>query len=437
MDHERNEMSRRTLLKSSAVAAAAGIVAGAGRSAVQAAPNRVSTGGSDNIRIGLIGCGGRGLGAVRDCIKSSKGVEVTALADVYPPRVQRGAASVKGLGAACKVTPDTCFAGLDGYKKLLASDQVDMVLLCTPPGFRPMHFRAAVEAGKHVFMEKPVAVDPVGCREVIEASQLAAVKKLGVGAGTCRRRQMNAVETVQRVHDGMIGEIRGGQIYFLTSPVWVRPLVKDVSEFEWQCYNWYAWDWLSGDHIVEQHVHEIDALHWVMRALPTRILAMGGRATRPMTKEQGNIFDHFAVELEYEHGVRFISQCRQSPRCTQRVNVVIVGTKGRADCHNGTIYGLKDEKLFSSKATGLGPAYVQEHTDLIASIRAGKPINEGEQVALSTLMAVGGRMSAYTGRELSWKWLRESSKLSIFPKDPKPGPGIFTPIAVPGKTPLI
>ncbi|HOD81194.1 MAG: Inositol 2-dehydrogenase [Planctomycetes bacterium ADurb.Bin126] len=438
MDRTPSFVSRRNLLKHTAVAA--GAVSLGGVAAAQGAPaagaNLASTTGSDRIRIGLIGCGGRGTGAVRDCVKSSPGVEVTALADVYKPRVDGAFKALQGLKEAFQVKEDACFSGLDCHKKLLES-KVDMVLLCTPPGFRPMHFRAALEAGKHVFMEKPVAVDPTGARDVIDAAKIATEKKLGVGAGTCRRRQQNIVETVNHIRDGMIGEIVGGNLYYLTGPVWVRPEVKDVTEFEWQCYNWYAWDWLSGDHIVEQHVHEIDLLHWVMKSPPEKILAMGGRATRPNTKEQGNIFDHFSVEFEWPNQVRVHSVCRQSPKCAHRVNAVITGTKGQADCYTGVIRDLKGETIFASKATGLGPAYVQEHADLITSIRAGKPINEAEQVALSSLMAVGGRMSAYTGQELSWKWLMNGSKLSIFPKDPKPGPGIFPPVAVPGTTKLV
>ena len=437
MDRTSSFVSRRNLLKHTAVAAGAVSLAGvaSAQDAPAANPNLASTTGTDKIRIGLIGCGGRGTGAVRDCVSSSKGVEVTALADVYKPRVEGAFKALKGLKEAFQVTEDACFSGLDCHKKLLEA-KVDMVLLCTPPGFRPMHFRAAMEAGKHVFMEKPVAVDPVGARDVIDAAKIATEKRLGVGAGTCRRRQQNIVETVKHIHDGMIGEIVGGQIYYLTGPVWVRPQVEGVSEFEWQCYNWYAWDWLSGDHIVEQHVHEIDLLHWVMKSPPERILGMGGRATRPNTKEQGNIFDHFSVEFEWPGQTRIVSTCRQSPNCAHRVNAVITGTKGRADCYTGVIRDLKGETLFASKASGLGPAYVQEHADLIASIRAGKPINEAESVALSSLMAVGGRMSAYTGKELGWKWLMNASKLSIFPKDPKPGPGIFPPVAVPGTTKL-
>jgi len=424
------KVTRRGFLKTStAVAGAAMMADAAARLAMGQA--------SDKMRIGLLGCGGRGVDAVRNCVASSPGVELVAVADLFKFQADGAFNGLKNLGAAFKVTPDKCFSGLDCHKKLAATD-VDLVVTAAPPGFRPMHLRACVEAGKHVFMEKPVGVDPVGCRSVIESGRIAAQKNLGIVAGTQRRHQFPYVETVKRLHDGAAGDILAAYCYWNGGGIWFRAKdgrFKDLSDFEWQCWNWYHWDWLSGDHIVEQHVHNLDVIQWVMKGPPQKIMGMGGRASRDMNGViPGNIFDHFAIEFEWPGGVRVLSECRHSPNSADRVNEYVVGTKGKSNCC-GNIWG---ETKWDYSGPNPNP-YVQEHADLIKSIRDGKPLNEAEQVANSTLMAVGGRMSAYTGREFSWEWLLKSSKLEIFPKEEnlKPGPGIFPPVAIPGKTELI
>lgn len=446
---EQPSVSRRNFLRSSAVTAGAVLLAG----------NKVlgATAGSDTLRVGLIGCGGRGVDAARNCVASAPGIEVVALADLFQHQVDGARQSLASLGQAFKVDEAHCFAGFDAYKKLLEPGVgVDLVISGCPPAFRPFHFKAAIEAGKHVFMEKPVAVDPAGCRMVIEAAKLAEQKKLAVVAGTQRRHQAGYVETMKRILDGAIGDLVAGQCYWNGGGIWFRQKtgwLEKLSDLEWQCWNWYHWDWLSGDQICEQHIHNIDVMNWAFNGPPKKILAMGGRQNRdvdllPALKDSpdfkrlgetdghpnilGNIYDHIATELEYPNGARVLSMGRHAGHSSDRVSERIVGTKGTSDCR-GSIFGSNPFK-FSGKETN---PYVQEHADLILSIRDGKPLNEGVRVAESTLTAVGARMSAYTGREISFDWLLKSSKLDIVPADPKPGPGIFPPVAIPGRTKLV
>jgi predicted dehydrogenase len=415
------EMSRRDFVRLSAAAAAA-----------TAALPRVmgSTSGSQTIRVGLVGCGGRGTGAAQNCLDSSPGVEIVAIGDLFQPQVESAQRKLKLKDTVQK------FWGFDAYQKVIASD-IDLVILATPPGFRPMHFEAAIAAGRNVFMEKPVAVDPVGCRSVIETARKAKEKKLAVVAGTQRRHQASYIETMKRIHGGDIGELVGGQCYWNGDGIWFRdkkdpktPWLANLSDFEWQCWNWYHWDWLSGDQIVEQHIHNIDVMNWAFGGPPVKFYGLGGRQNRGSLP--GNIWDHFAVEMEYANGARVMSMCRHTPKSSGRVSERVVGTKGTSDCSSS----IKGEKAYKWEGQSINPM-VQEHTDLIASIRRGEPLNEGERVALSTLTAIGGRMSAYTGREISWNWLLNSSKLSIFPKDPKAGPGVFGEVPIPGKVELI
>lgn len=417
------DLSRRDFVRLSA--------ASLGAAALASAPRVFgATAGSDRIRVGVIGCGGRGPAAAQNCLDSAPGVEIVALGDLFPWQVE---AAKKKL----KLTNVKGFSGFDAYQKVIASD-VDLVILATPPGFRPAHFAAAVAAGKHVFMEKPIAVDPVGVRSVIETARLAKQKKLAVVAGTQRRHQPAYIETIKRIHDGDIGDLVAGNCYWNGDGIWFRkkddpkyPDLAKLSDFEWQCWNWYHWDWLSGDQVVEQHLHNLDVMNWVFGGPPAKFYGMGGRQTRGDIA--GNIWDHFATEMEYPNGARVVSMSRHTPKSTTRVAERVIGTKGMSDCDKGMIKGAKP---FNYSGPNPNP-YVVEHTDLIASIRSGNPLNEGEQVALSTMTAIGCRMAAYTGREVSWKWLMEGSKLDIFPKNPAPGPGLFTPIAMPGVTQLV
>ena len=391
--------------------------------------------GSDALKIGMIGCGGRGTGAAIDCLNAAPGVEIVAMGDLVSDRIQ---SSLKKLKAAfpnrVNVPADKCFTGFDNYLKVCACPEVNLIVTAAPPGFRPIHFKAAIEAGKHVFMEKPVAVDPVGVRSVIATSELAKQKGLAVGAGTQRRHQAHYLEIMKRIQDGQIGEVVGAQCYWNQGDLWVRKHEPGMTEIEWQCRNWLYFSWLSGDHIVEQHVHNIDVVNWVMGAMPKNIVGMGGRQVR-VAPEYGNIFDHFYVEFEYPNGVRASSMCRQTKGCAERVEERIVGTEGIAHL-TGSEGEIRGKKPWKFEGKEVNP-YVQEHVDLVASIRSGKLLNEGRQIAESTMCAIVGRMSAYTGRAISWEWAMNASKLDLSPAKYEFGPNRVDPVAIPGITELI
>ncbi len=418
-----NEVSRRGFIKATAVVGMAAVLGG---------QERLFAAGSDKIRVGLIGCGGQGTRDTISCLSSSENVELVAMGDLFEDRVNQSLAKLsREVDDKVSVTEDNCFAGFDAYKKVIASD-VDMVLVITPPHFHPEHVKAAIEAGKHVFMEKPGAADPAGVRSLIAISELAEQKKLSIVAGTQRRHEAHYIEIMKRVRRGDIGEIIGGQVYWNGSDMvgyWKYYEKGGLSDMEWQCRNWPWFTWLGGDHIVEQHVHNIDVMHWAMGSHPVQVMGMGGRAVR----KEGNIFDHFAIEYEFANGVRISGMCRQINGCHSRVGERFVGTKGIAHGH-GKIEG---QKPYEYPGESPNP-YEQEMADLIASIRNGKPINEGRQVAESTMSAIMGRMSAYTGRALKWDWAMNASKLDYTP--PSYDFDIdfpARPVAVPGKTQLI
>jgi predicted dehydrogenase len=427
-----NRISRRDFIKTSAVVGASAALAGTERLFAQ---------GSDKLRVGLIGCGWRGTEAAGDCVKSSENVEVVAMGDLFQDQLDWSLAQLsRKADDKVSVTEDTSFVGFDAYKKVIACD-IDMVILGTPPHFRPEHLSAAVEAGKHVFMEKPVAVDPVGIRSIISSSELAEQKGLAIVAGTQRRHQQHYLEIIRRIHNGDIGEIVGGQCYWNMGELWVERAEENMqkrkalgwSDMEWQCRNWLFLTWLSGDHIVEQHVHNLDIINWAIGAHPVQAMGMGGREVRT-GPEYGNIFDHFAVEYEYPNGVRVMSMCRQTAGCHEQISERVVGTKGQTytDGSNGSVEG---QNAYKYEGESPNP-YVQEHADLIASIREGKPLNEGRRIAESTLTAIMGRMSAYTGRALKWDWAMNASTLDLSPPKYEFGDLPVRPAAVPGKTKL-
>jgi predicted dehydrogenase len=414
MMHEQ-KLSRRDLLKSSAVAAGTLAWSGAIVPLAQAQ-------GSDTIRVGVVGCGGRGSGAANDCVTSSPGVKIVALADAFPDRM-------KGLKDKFNVPDNRCFVGIDSYKELMALDDINLVILATPPGFRPPTLVEAVKRGKNVFMEKPVAVCPAGIKMVIEASEAAAQKGLAIVAGTQRRHERKYVETMKRIHDGAIGDIVSAQCYWNMGGLWVSQRQPGQSDVEWQIRNWLYFTWLSGDHICEQHVHNIDVINWAFGALPETVHGVGGRQYRT-GPEYGNIFDHFGVEFVYPNDVRTISQCRQIEGTDGNVSERVVGTKGMSNCA-GRIEG---ENPWRYEGENPNP-YVEEHKDLIASIRSGKPLNEGRQVAESTLCAIMGRESAYSRNRFTRKWFESRCTLDLLPpvglklSDSKEVPDF----AVPGK----
>ncbi|HNT32013.1 MAG TPA: Gfo/Idh/MocA family oxidoreductase [Candidatus Aminicenantes bacterium] len=388
--------------------------------------------GSDALRIGVIGCGGRGTGAAINCLEAAEGIEIVALGDLVPDRIESSYRKLmEKFPDRVRVPAGNRFTGFDNHLKVCALPEVNLIVTAAPPGFRPIHLKAAVEAGKHVFMEKPVAVDPAGVRSVIASSEAAAAKGLAVVAGTQRRHQKSYLELMRRIRDGQIGEIVGAQCYWNQGDLWVKLPEPGMSEMEWQCRNWLYFTWTSGDHIVEQHVHNIDVVNWAIGALPKNIVGMGGREVRK-APEYGNIYDHFAVEFEYPNGVRVASYCRQTEGCADRVEERIIGTKGTAFGYGE----IKGEKPWTFEGPEPDP-YVQEHADLVASIRAGTPLNEGRRIAESTMCAIIGRMSAYTGRAISWDWAMNASKLDLSPARYEFGPNPVDPVAVPGKTPLI
>ncbi len=418
---KRRELTRRELMKSSALAA--GTLALTGGVPLMAA-------GNDTIRVGLVGCGGRGKGAAGNCIESSPGIKIVALADVFADQVQ-------GAKKRFKVPDKRCFAGLNAYKELMALDDVDMVILATPPAFRPPHLAEAVKRGKHVFMEKPVATCPAGIKVVIEASETATQKKLAIVAGTQRRHEAKYVETMKRIRDGAIGKIVSAQCYWNMGELWVSRAKSNWqnyksgkwSDVEWQIRNWLFSSWLSGDHICEQHVHNIDVINWAFGELPDDIHGQGGRQYRT-GPEYGNSFDHFGVEFFYPGDIRTISMCRQIKGASNRVSERVVGTKGASNC-GGTITG---ENAWQYKGPNPNP-YVVEHTDLIESIRKGEPLNEGKRIAESTLCASMGRESAYSRQKFKREWFVGRCTLNNLPaddlklSDSRP----LAPFAIPGK----
>ena len=418
-------LSRRAFIKTSAAVSLASL----------AAPSsRIYAAGSDKLRVGMIGCGGRGTGAAKDCVNSSPNVEIVAMGDLFQDRLDKSLARLsREVDDMVSVTEDTSFTGFDAYKKVLACD-IDMVILATPPHFRPEHLAAAVEAGKHVFMEKPVAVDPVGVRWVIESSEAAAQKGLAIVAGTQRRHQEHYLEVMKRIHNGDIGELVSGQCYWNQDGLWVKKKRPEWSDMEWQCRNWLYFTWLSGDHIVEQHVHNIDVINWAMGSHPVECLGIGGREVRT-GPEYGNIFDHFAVEFKSPNGARVLSMCRQMDGCAGQVSERVAGTNGTCytDGSNGYIEGPN-----AYKYEGKSPSpYVQEHADLIAGIRQGRPLTEGKRVAESVMTAIMGRMSAYTGRALQWDWVMNASELDLRPPKYEFGDLPVRPVSIPGKTELV
>jgi len=411
--------------------------------------HRAHARGSAKMKVGLLGCGGRGNGALQHCLQADPGVEVIALADLFESQVRRTRdrfANNEKFQGRVKIDDDHLFWGFDCHEKL-ARCEADLLLMATAPAFRGRQMLAAVKAGKHIFTEKPVATDVAGCREVMEASKIAEDRGLAIVCGTQRRHEFSRVELMKRIHDGAIGELVGGQCYWYGGGIWFRGYREGMSELEWQCYNWYHFNWLSGDQICEQHIHNIDVLNWCFNGPPAKFTAVGGRGWRSYNdgqvksakdvcrkynngseegweKYNGDIWDHIFAEFEYANGARCLSFSGHSPG-TGRGGEKIVGTKGTSDC-NGRISGENAWRYEGPNVNG----QLQEHIDLIKSIRSGELLNEGQRIAESTLTAIGARIAAYTGRTFSWNWLLNASKQDLVPKqeDLRSGPGIFGPI---------
>ncbi|MFO0805794.1 MAG: Gfo/Idh/MocA family oxidoreductase [Gemmataceae bacterium] len=400
--------NRRSFLKASAVA---GATLATNLAAAHAA------GGADIIKVGLVGCGGRGRGAVKNILQAEEAIngknpkiEIVAVADVFEDRAKAAAKDFANpthkeygpYAASVKITPDTTFGGFDAYQKLLAAG-VDLVILATPPGFRPVHLEAAVKANKHIFCEKPVAVDATGIRKCFELVDESKKRNIAIVAGTQRRHQKGYLETIKRIHDGAIGKVISTRVAWNSggpNPIWFNPRQEGEPDTAYQLRNWYHYLWLCGDHIVEQHVHNLDVANWVLGERPIRATGIGGRAARPGgavadPAKFGQIWDHFAVEYEYKSGARTFSYCRHIAASQPDVSETIFGATGQSRVSS---YFINKEQVGSDDRD----PYVQEHIDLLNSIRKSQPLNELKNVTESTFTAILGRNAAYAERWIGW-----------------------------------
>jgi len=431
MNRPHSSIDRRQLLRTAGAGAlGAGMISlGAPPAAARprTRPGRGLTQAPDGplLKAGLVGCGGRGSGAVFNFLDAGPNLTVTALADVFADRLDPLRDKLKNE-RGIEVPQAQCFLGFDAYEQLLDTD-VDVVLFATPPHFRPDHFRAAVQARKHVFMEKPVAVDPVGARSVMASARKADVAGLSVVTGTQRRHQANYRACYERIADGAIGDIVSANCYWNQGQLWYRERQDAWSDMEFMVRDWVNWAWLSGDHIVEQHVHNLDVIHWFTGKLPTRAVGFGSRERRVT----GDQYDFFSVDYGYDSGMHVHSMSRQINGCVNNVSELVMGTRGWSDCH-GRIVGHDGKTIWTYEGEGDPSPYVQEHIDLVTSIRTEEPFNEAATTAQSTLVAIMGRISAYTGREVTWEEMM-GSDLRLGPETYAMGPveGEF-PVPVPG-----
>ncbi|MCA9280484.1 MAG: Gfo/Idh/MocA family oxidoreductase [Phycisphaeraceae bacterium] len=428
-------VTRRDVLLAGVAAAGAGLVGPlAGRALGQPASGLDDRdGGQLALRVGLIGCGGRGTGAAIQSLGAESGTVLHAVGDVFPGRIESCLELVAQESDAerIQVSEDRQFLGLDAYKHVI--EACDVVLLCTPPGFRPLHLREAVDKGRHVFCEKPVAVDGPGVRSVLESARIAQEKNLALMSGFCWRYQNQCRETFTHLHNGGIGALRAIHTTYNTTG-WVEPKPRqpEWSDIEFQLRNWHYFSWLSGDHIVEQAVHAIDWIHWAMQGqMPTRVTATGGRSTRPDLPETGNVWDNFAATFEYKGGLRAFHMCRHWPNTPSDNTAYFMGAEGYCAMNpwtqNHVVEGVRPWK----GSAAANDMYQQEHDELFASIRGGTPINDGQRMAESTLMAIMARDAAYSGRVLTLDEALNSER-SLGPTDigwheykapgvPKPG----------------
>jgi myo-inositol 2-dehydrogenase / D-chiro-inositol 1-dehydrogenase len=385
------------------------------------------------LKAGVVGCGGRGTGAAINFLNAGPNLQIVALGDTFKDRVDSCREKIlKEKGQ--EVPVENCFVGFDAYQKVIDAG-VDIVILATPPYFRPDHLAAAIQAKKHVFAEKPVCVDPVGARSVMATAQKAKGMELCIVTGTQRRHQRDYVTTWQQVAQGAIGEITGGNAYWNGGKLWHRDPNATWSEMEYMIRNWVNWTWLSGDHIAEQHVHNLDVINWFTGSHPVKAVGFGSRLRRVT----GNQYDNFSVDFTFENGIHLHSMCRQINGCANNVSERIQGSKGSTNCQN-TIVDLAGTEVWKYKypldkdgkpdINLIVDPYVQEHIDLITAIRTGKPIIEAENTAISTMVAIMGRISAYTGKETTYEEMMNS--------DLKLGPKVFEfgPVDIPKEVPI-
>lgn len=437
----RKKISRRDFVKSSSLAAGGLFLSSLPVDAGAYA------GGTATIKVALVGCGGRGTGAARQALSTGEGVQLVAMADAFRDRLDESLETLNKVfeddQQKLNVPEEHKFVGFEAYKKAIAL--ADVVILATPPGFRPIHFEAAIDAGKHVFMEKPVATDAPGVRKVLEAGKKADANGLNVVVGLQRHYQNSYREVIKRVRDGRVGDIVSGQVYWNSDGVWVRPRQHHQNEMEYQMRNWYYFVWLCGDHIMEQHIHNIDVANWFIGEYPVSAQGMGGREVRT-GPEHGQIFDHHFVEFTYPSGAVISSQCRHQPGTMSRVAEFFQGTRGTIDTSGdrGIIKSWDGETLYDHNAETDPNPYQQEHDELFAAIRNGNHINDTEYGAKSTMTALLGRMATYSGKVISWDEALNSQK-SELPDEfgwevaPPviPGEDGEYPVPVPGETEVL
>jgi predicted dehydrogenase len=413
-------LSRRGFMKASGAAMAAAVITG--RRAF-AADN------SETLRVGLIGCGGRGTGAAGQALRADPNTKLVALGDVFRDRVEEARATLAkwDVGSRVDVDEDHLFTDFDNYRKVI--DACDVVVMGAPPAFRPEHLAYAVEKGCHVFAEKPVAVDPAGVRSVLESCRRAREKRLSIVSGLCYRYEFAKQATIARLRDGAVGDFTAMETVYNTGGLWHKGNNPDWSEMEYQIRNWIYWCWLSGDHINEQHIHSLDKIAWAMGdEYPAKCVASGGRVQRTDPK-YGNVYDHFNTTYEWANGVKCFSSCRQWENATTAVYDNIYGTKGTAYIQEHRIKGETGEWVH--EPTGPDDMYQNEHNALFAAIRNGDPIVD-EYMCHSTLMAIMARMSAYTGKAISWEEAMQSD-LDLMPETLAWGSAPNDPVPVPGR----
>ena len=420
-------INRRNFVKAAAAAGAIG--------SVKTFAISKPTAPDSELKVALVGCGGRGSGAAVQAMQVRKGVKLVAMADAFSDKVESSLGRIKKtMKDQVDVPQERRFAGFDAYKKAIDTD-CDIVILTTPPHFRPIHLEYAISKGKHVFMEKPVAVDGPGVRSVLKSAEEAKAKKLMLAVGLQRRHQFDYNASIAECKNGAIGDFMYAQVWWNSGGVWTRPRKPEQTEMEYQMRNWYYFNWLCGDHIVEQHIHNLDVINWLKGGYPVKAAGMGGRQVRN-GKDHGEIYDHFAVTYEFADGSKMFSQARHIPNCTNTVREIAYGTKGTCDFGRHSITGEKKWRFKGKKVSG----HAHEWVDLINTLDKGEVYNEGEYGAMSTMTSVLGRMATYYGKEITMEAALNSS-LSLSPEkyawDAKPpttpdANGRY-PIPMPGK----
>jgi predicted dehydrogenase len=420
-------VSRRQFIQSTGAALVAGSMI------VPSSARRARAAEAPLLKVGLIGCGGRGTGAAAQALGADKNVKLVAMADAFAEPLENSFRTLQAqanISAKLDVPPDRRFTGFDGYKGVI--EHSDVVLLATPPHFRPMQLKAAVDAGKHVFAEKPVAVDAPGVRSVLETCEEAKRKNLSIVSGLVLRYSYPFREAIARIHNGALGELRSLQANDFRGPIWVKPRQPGWSDMEYQMRNWYYFTWLSGDFNVEQHVHYLDLCSWILKdEYPVRAYGTGGRQVRT-GPEYGNIYDHHSVIYEYASGVKLFAYCRQQPGCMNDISGHVMGEKGTAEFNprRPVIRAREGDWTYRGPVNN---HFETEHEELFASIRSGEPINNGEYMAKSTLLAIMGRMATYTGQTITWEQAFNSQE-DLSPPSYEWGPLPVAPVAMPGVT---